>query len=267
MTINFCRSLLLAQPGSSAPDPQSYPGEEFVEAPFIPRPMPAQAGRVWTALFGTNPDRPYLNYRLRQLMAVAHSGPFRDRLTADDPRLTYWPVPDRTADYARWAAYGSVTILPAGPSLPVQLGIPVADDATGRCYSQWRVDTTVSGPVTITREDSPGSFSMTPSYSAGLSSPVALPGSGLSFLFPGPSTASWAIDALARPEDLGPVLYRASSSLNPEDVNYICTLADPTLSASLQYAWTNGNSLGLKLGALTTALALKLALLRQGGSS
>ena len=44
------------------------------------------------ALYGHDPDRATMLYRVRQFLAVLHATPLVEFVTADDPRLTYLPL-------------------------------------------------------------------------------------------------------------------------------------------------------------------------------
>ena len=82
--INHVRTLLLNQTGGSP-----VRGEQYVPPEFAEIPLSTQLMNVREQLFGTNPSRETLNYRLAQYLTLIHATELREFVTALDPRLTY----------------------------------------------------------------------------------------------------------------------------------------------------------------------------------
>lgn len=262
--INHCRSLLLNASGDVAPDPKSYPGEELVPESFRSAVLPGPEGRVWDALFGSSPDRAFLNYRLRRLLPAAHEGPLGEALLTPDRRVTYWPVRDAIADFDRWSRYGTVVVTPNTSPRPTVIGTLSSEDKSGRCYSQWKVSLAVDLAVTVDRLDVPSSSGPGPlAFSGGLSAPVDLPGTGVSLLLPESAGSWWYVDALARPEVSSADVYSRAAACAQGDLSAVFNLADADLGRSCRALWKNGEFAGERLGGLVIALARRLDDLRR----
>jgi hypothetical protein len=84
--INHCRTLLLNRDGRGYV--VGVPGEEYTPPEFRAVALPRALQRVWQCLFGTDPDRPYLHYRVRQYLALLpagrHATAFSTGLPADN---------------------------------------------------------------------------------------------------------------------------------------------------------------------------------------
>ena len=70
---NHIRTLLLNLPPVVAAS--GFPGEEIVPDTFQSLTLPGYLQTARAALFGTNPDRAMLNYRLRQFLQPEMSAP------------------------------------------------------------------------------------------------------------------------------------------------------------------------------------------------
>lgn len=128
--INHYRTVLLNIPGDNWPG-LPYPGEELVDPLFYQSDMPNYLSTVHRLIFGENPDRAYLNYRLRQITTMWHDGILHSTAIEKDSRLTYWPL--------KFAAgmneYGKVKVETInGDAVPgyIVLTTPHADDRSGR---------------------------------------------------------------------------------------------------------------------------------------
>src|SRR5690606_37703460 len=82
--INHVRTLLLGLPGAASPGYQTA-GEEFVDPTFQPVALPTYLAAVRRTLFGVDPDRLMLNYRLKQLLEVIHATELAEYVTFLDP--------------------------------------------------------------------------------------------------------------------------------------------------------------------------------------
>ena len=88
--INHVRTLLLNRGRDGTP--RTSPGEEYVPPTFAPRALTTPLRTAFTTLYGGDPDRLMLNYRLRQLTALLHSTELEEYVLAKDPRVTYLPL-------------------------------------------------------------------------------------------------------------------------------------------------------------------------------
>lgn len=89
--INHLRSLLLNV--KSVAFPGKLPiGEEPIPSDYRVRVLPEYAKAARVVLFGLEPDRSMLNYRVNQLLTLIHSTEVSIYLKDFDPRITY-PVP------------------------------------------------------------------------------------------------------------------------------------------------------------------------------
>ena len=88
--INHIRSILLNAPQAQA-HPVDFIGEEYVSPEWVPVPQPHGVARLRDILFGHNPDRALMNYRLRQFMTLIHSTDLEQYVHEKDSRVTYWP--------------------------------------------------------------------------------------------------------------------------------------------------------------------------------
>jgi hypothetical protein len=89
--INHIRTLLLNRDGDHGYG-YDYPGEEFVLPTFRAKTVPTFLKGALRSLFGSNPDRLYLNYRMRQIASLLHSTELEEFVVLPDSRVTYWPM-------------------------------------------------------------------------------------------------------------------------------------------------------------------------------
>jgi hypothetical protein len=86
--INHARTLLL-NAASSTYQPGTL-GEEYIP-PYSPIVLPSYLRGPHKVLFGTNPDKAFLNFRAQELMRLIHQTELAEFVYALDPRVTYWP--------------------------------------------------------------------------------------------------------------------------------------------------------------------------------
>lgn len=204
--VNACRTLLLNQPASGAPD-ASYPGEEYVPPSFQSRPLPPLLAQARQLLFGAGPDRAYLNYRLRELMGLAHASELEGHVLALDPRVTYLPFND---DLFKLAAAGAVvtTVIDTGQQLSFVGGRQAVPSGNQLRFS-WRLTVLDAATYLLVYDDGTGRLvSNVRPYAtdSGLSGVVLLTGSNLAVRFTAGTGSTWQIDALARPAQRLPAL-------------------------------------------------------------
>lgn len=185
--INHARTLLLNR---------EYPSlvcewSEYVDPTFVPRPWPSYMQDVWRVLFGSDPDRLYLNWRAHQLMTLLHSTEFAPYVTAADPRLSYTVPLTALTDTEFPLSIASFTADPASafPAANVQagtrlLGVPTVDDAAGRMENSFVVTYSGVGPdAGILSVTNPQGTEITHTTIAAIPHTAVLETSGLSLVF------------------------------------------------------------------------------------
>lgn len=88
---NEFRTLLLNRSGTDIEHPD-FPGELMVPQEFRRRVLPEPANQVWETIFGSEPDRLGLNYRLAEVVALTESSDLAGGAVVHDSRLTYDPA-------------------------------------------------------------------------------------------------------------------------------------------------------------------------------
>lgn len=196
---NHVRTLLLNRSGDKVPG-ATFLGEEPVPVQYRQRPLSSGVESLRRVLFGSNPDRAGLNYRLRQFMPLLHAGPWRDHVTALDSRITYNPL--RTSDLFASAVFQPVAIPVLGTTeLPVWLGSEQNPDSHGRLFHEWLVKITDESTATVYRRTLPVTTSVQEfTVSNQLSSPISLTGSGYSIRCRGVAGSYWVIRVYVRPQ-------------------------------------------------------------------
>lgn len=153
--INHARTLLLNV--NSATHMPGTLGEEYVP-PYTAIKLPAFLQLPYKIIFGTNPDRVFLNYRAAEIMRLLHQTELAEFVYALDPRVTYWP--QQTTEFFRPSTQiTSTKIFGVYETQLNILGRPQSNNRTGRCYSQYTV--TITGfvndeTVTIVEDSTPG---------------------------------------------------------------------------------------------------------------
>jgi hypothetical protein len=233
--VNHGRTLLLNQ-AANAVTPGSFPGEAYIAPTFRPKTWPGHLNRVRRILFGDDPDRPMLNYRIGQYLHVLHASELESSLLALDSRITYRPgeslwtptmfqpqvsVSDliRTTygigycglavtDYAGLTVEEYAGLVDGdcgdaniGEADFFWLGSPDAPDPTGRMYHEFTVKVLSASTVQVIRHSNPRQEVEYPyELTNGLSSPAPLFGSGYFFKTRGDVGARWRVTVLNRPQ-------------------------------------------------------------------
>lgn len=242
--INHLRTLLLDEDGVNWPG-GGFPGEEYVPPEFRRRPMPLECRHPWRVLFGSNPDRAYKNYRLRQYMTLLHTSDLAAEVLAFDPRVTYWPL--RAGD-TRLDGYGTTTVsaLPHTVGELVVGGDLSANDARGQSRFEWRVSVESGNRVSVNMRQ----FDVT--FTDGLSSAFPI-GQGLTAKVRENVDDAWSVEALARPaRDVGTVAATLARTLGASQAFLFGP--DPELGQ----LWLRHDFLPLRLSALLLALGKRI---------
>lgn len=240
--INHYRTALLNISGSNWPGLE-FPGEELVDPLYATRTLPSHLSTVRRLIFGEQPDRAYINYRLRQITTLWHDSLLNEVATDQDTRLTYWPN-QYAADMSK---FGSLTVESINNSAVPDysyLKTPVADDSLGR--SQFIYELSVSnGTCTLVDEATKKSkiINISGSY-YDLGNDIRLViGNG-----------SWRLVAYGRPQkDLGQIAVDCDL-IRDSDVELLL-FAD---HKDLKELWRTSDFLPEKLGAVSLVLAKEI---------
>lgn len=205
--INHARTLLLNRSGST----EGYgglPGDEYLPPAYrVKKHLPAYVVKLRSLLLGSDPDRVYANYRVRQYLALLHSTELAEFVTALDPRITY------DVDNSDLFVPSIFNVLSPDPDnlfLSGQLGSP---DRTGRAHHQWEVTVSTSSTVRVSRQTKPLQLSVQDyTIENSLSSLVSLVGSDMQLRFKPGVGQRWQLEGYARPtKDLGEILAELES--------------------------------------------------------
>lgn len=125
------------------------PGEEFVYDKFKPRVLTPGLLTAHRILFGGQPDRLFVMFRMRQLMQLIHSSPLANDVLVKDPRITYLPFDDEM-----FSELFTRTITIRGNGNPLDLhiyGNHVVDMQRGVAEQVWDVFVNGDDPVIANR--------------------------------------------------------------------------------------------------------------------
>lgn len=252
--LNHVRTLLLDRPDDADP---ALPGEELVAAGYRPAPPPAALAAVRRVLFGADPDRLLLNYRLRQLLAVVHASPLEPYVTAPDPRITYLPFAADLLDPALYLPRVTPTgSTPADAALTVS-GAPLPPDAAGRAEFAFAVTVLAGGAVRVDRlRPDPLNTNSAP--------PAPLVGSGYA-VTPGRADAglAWLVEVRNRPQYDPGALVASAATLGEPVLAALFGTADAEPYRTFRNLWRDGRETPLRLAALVLALAYRTDEARQ----
>jgi hypothetical protein len=269
--LNHVRTLLLNRAANEVPPGPEFGGlgEEFVPENYQPVELPGGLQAIRQVLFGQNPDRYMLNYRLYQLLTLLHSTELDEHVRLPDPRITYRPGRNRVLlQSSEFRPHVQPAAQTEG-ALDVS-GMPTAPDRDGRLFQQWRVRLISSQTLEATDLQT----SMVPGFLRTYSSPALWSADGPGVLLPNSQFRirlseaeagdSWRIHVLRRPqESLGALAYRLRqlprTALLP-------VLGAETFEPLLTWRnlWQSHESLPYQLGGLLLLLAYRMDAIRHG---
>lgn len=248
--LNHARTLLMNVAGSSTP--LTGYGDELVEPDFTPVDYPSYIDAIRAVLFGTSPDRYMLNYRCRQLLAVAHASPLADLLIALDSRVTYDFADTFLVGPAPWQP---TVVTQVGTGTLTVVGNADPPDATGVVHHGYVVKVTGTGSGTIERVTAPIQKTV---FDFTVGARVALPGSGVDFRLSSlTAPQTHRVDVYSRPlKDLSELLSAVSGIGEPSLLALFGTNKDEPYR-TLRDLWTRSAELPLRVAALTVAVAYR----------
>lgn len=252
---NHARTLLLNIDGANNPGPTFF-GEEAVPADFRVLDFPSFIVAIRQQIFGADPDRSMMNYRLWQLMRILHSTEdLAQYVTAFDPRVTYVDS-QRTDLFVRESFQPTILQLTgAQATLSPQDG-PAAPDTVGRVYHQYLIEIITGSTVRITQETPPVKQEIVSySFTAGLSDRVDLFDSGWGVLLGTDSAGtSWKFQVRNRPTfDLGQLVAMLERIGEPVTLELFGLAPDEPFK-TFKNLWEQNNETPFKLGGLLLAL-------------
>lgn len=255
--VNHGRNLLI----NVGPDGYSlatYPGEEYIPIGYKPKKLPPALMRFRQVLVGNNPDRVYLNYRVQQLLKIIHATPLGDYMSQLDPRITYLPFKDTFFSNV----FGlSITQVTGNDERVYITGSHAANESTGKIEQLWDVFV-LSGPqVRIIKRRAPYSTVVSDiDYTAGLSTPVQLPGSELSIRFqPSAAGTHWQLQSFAAPTtDIGSLLSLAIAAFGDQGDSEIFPTISSEPVTTFKRVWQSSDSGPLRFAALLLAYIWKV---------
>ena len=232
-------------------------GDEYIPPEFVSLTLPGAITIIRNYLFAAEPDRVFLNYRVRQYLTVLHSTDLEQFLLELDPRITYNVD---TADMFDDSVFGLPKI--EGLFFLDELGSP---DAGGKCFHKWRLTRRAPTVVGVERQSPPVQRSFRAfTIENGLSSRILLTGSGASFrlqdgIFGIGSVAN--VSAYARPtRELGDIESELLG-LGREAIWEVFGVGTPQAAnepfKTLWNLWRQHDQLPYRLGSLLVALILQ----------
>ena len=149
--INHARTLLLNV------EPRTYNidllGEEFIPE-FSAITLPSYLERAHKILFGTDPDKVFLNFRAYELMSLIHRTELAEFAYALDPRVTY--ATTGLSDFFRADSTTEIEKITGVIRSNLHLsGAATADTALGRAYYEYVIRIINDTPTTAVAEIAP----------------------------------------------------------------------------------------------------------------
>lgn len=253
--INHARTLLMNVDGQ-VPGFIDLPGEEFLPSEYNQLDLPTFLANIRIFIFGSDPDRLMLNYRVRQLLALLHATELVEFLTDLDSRITY----DIGASDLLFEGVfrPTVRIIEGTDELFLidDLGAP---DGLGRTAHRWKIRTLTSSTVEVTRQTKPIQDSIQEyTITSGLSSLIELVGSNLKARFQEGIGNEWIVEGNARPDaELGSIV----SSIKTSGVQNLLQLfnvgnvkGDTEPFKTFRNLWEDHKELAYQFGGLLLAL-------------
>jgi hypothetical protein len=133
--INHARTLLLNIPGSAYMP--GVLGEEYIPS-YTPVALPTYLQSARKILFGSKPDKVFLNFRAYELLSLIHSTELAEFVYALDPRVTYWP--QKISEF--YQAAKKITVNKVGGTNASRIyiaGEPTADTRRGSVFGEYSV--------------------------------------------------------------------------------------------------------------------------------
>lgn len=251
MQINRVRTLILnSTAGRHAVD---APGEEYVATTFRRRKLTPAVRRLYQLLFGTRPDRLFVNIRMRQIMQLLHTTELAPAV-GDRSQLTYLPFRD---DFPPSLFVTTVTDT-GRPSGAVLSGTITSNTAIGRSEYQWDVRySAATGLATVTQQVAGAStVEIAVTFTDTLSTRIPLHENGLTVRFYTDQDAALRVVSRCRPtKDFSNTLNQLQLGSTGIDAE---TIFDPALAAEQSTyldIWQKHPHYNMRYAAMFLALA------------
>lgn len=184
--INHARTLLLNQPGKNYM-PGTL-GEEYTPPDYTPVNVPSYIALPRKILFGSNPDKVFLNFRAAELMGLVHATELSEFVYAFDPRETY--TANNGVDFFSAPSFVALNKTSGYNSAKIFLGGRTrADNSRGRSFRDYTIqlveengNTKAAINSSISTDSAIESVEFA-NGTNGLSAPVAIVGSELTAQF------------------------------------------------------------------------------------
>lgn len=250
--VNHVRTLLLNR-ASLGDAEHSEPGGAVIPPDYRPRRLPAFLQQMLERLYGTHPERLYQNYRLRQVMMLLHSSELESYVYGLDPRVTYLPFDD---DSFFEDVFRRKTTQLAGDTSPLIVhGEHEPDEGIGVCTQRYRVEVLDDDTVEVIRQTPPLTVSrQTYVREGGLSSYIALIGSGLRIRFHAAPGTAWQVESVARPRiDFTVLMHGVGQALTTDGYAELFSGGEP--QRTFRNLWEDHELFPYKYGGLLLAMA------------
>lgn len=261
---NHARTLLLNLPGNDQYF-ANIPGDELIPAAYTTQELPNYLRQLRAMLFGANPDRAMLNYRVAQLLELTESTELQQYILQLDSRVTYSSYQRQLADpetfkptVTQYGEKNSAKILTV-------IGSPDSPDDSGVSRYDYRI--TLDGAnISIQRLISPTSTTQhTLSFTSGLSDAYELPGSGYSVRVNTSSlNGGWSVKGFLRPTRSLNSLESATRSLGEPVFLQLFGVVDVEPYITFKNCWNSHPEFAYRLGGLVLAMTYRLQELRNG---
>lgn len=235
------------------------PGEEYIPADFIPRVVSRPLALIRLTMFGSNPDRLFLNYRMRQFMQLLHATQLSVDVTSTDPRITYLPFKSDLFD----SAFKVTIAQPTGQNRQFDvIGTPTANMSSGFSQQSWNISVGDAGLVTVVKRRG---ASESNAFYLTADTPVPLAGSDLKiFLHGAPSGTQLSVESTVRPVmDVADVLNGTAAAIGQYGVAEIFPTMPSEPVATWKRIWDTHPHSTMKFAAMLLAIAYRTAQLPQ----
>lgn len=274
--VNHLRTLLLNRPPVTRRDYPTYYLEEYEPDDFVPTVLPTSYQRARERLFGSERDRAFENYRVRQYLTLLAGGALREFVVSQDARITHdRPAVDFPLPQATWQPSASAWPVAAWHLLN---DYTLADDE--HLVREWDLELLTADTLQAALRPRAAS-TLTYAWGVGavggrVSVPLGLPGSTLSFsfqegtAFPDNQGPAAVLTVVSRPRtELIGVLDQLAA-LSEEDLAEIFGVHQPRgvtepLVTFRNCFYEHPNPL-LRLGGFLLAYAAGIEELRRGGN-
>lgn len=261
--LNHLRTLLLNRDGNEV-GVDAYPGEELVPDDYRALSLPSYLLDVRRRLFGSDPDRVFLNYRLHQYLTLLHATDLEEFVLGLDPRITY-------SDNRNYSLGLNETFSPhvtqlEGVVSELQLGGQAASpDFNGRCSYDFRIEILAPDSLEIVRRSRLAASWIEPlTLNSGLSPIFVLPDTGYTFRITTQNAGvAWRVRGYLRPQwDLSRIVADLDNMGEPTLLR-LFGLDDEEPWSTFRNLWRRHDELPYRLGGLLLAVGYRTEAFRQ----